>query len=302
MKVKRITYLPLHLLALLCLSATASFTGCISDTLSDCDVPHSITVRAYVRGSNAELGADDVKDLSLFVFDGESRFMYRIETAIGERVTLYAPRGEDLHIVAWGNLKEGAQTFTEPEPGDLLIDYLVELLPLTQASGPRFAGSPGDLFRGEITITSDEFRGEKILPIYREVGSMAITLRNLKAFTGYNDNNFSVAIRETYSVMDFSGRMKGGMVSYQPVGTFVNNVSRDEYQIPPFNMFPEETGVMIDIFHGDELIATISTDRSRNPIIVEKDKLTNVLIELKASVSVGVELSGWGETVTWKEF
>ena len=58
----------------------------------------------------------------------------------------------------------------------------------------------------------------------------------------------------------------------------------------------------MDIYHGDELIVTVSADSNGNPIIVEKDKLTNVLINLKALLSVNVAISDWGNNYVWKEF
>jgi hypothetical protein len=297
MTLRRIIYIPLRLL---CLSAlAAAFAGCLKENLDDC---HYMTIQAYERGSDVELSMDNVKDLTLFVFDGDFRFMYKIETGVREKVTILRPKKKDLYIVAWGNLRQGAQTFTDPKPGDLLADCFVELKSRVRASETRYAGSPDDLFRGEISIASDDRRSNKILPLYREVGSMTITLRNMKAFTGYNDDDFSLAVRETFSMMDFSGRMMGDMIAYRPAGSFVNNGGREEYYVPPFNMFSNETGVHIDIFHSGDLVATISTDRKGNPVIVEKDKLTNVLIDLKTSVNVSIEITEWGRNYVWKEF
>jgi hypothetical protein len=297
MTLRRITYIPLRLLCLLALAA--SFAGCLKENMDDC---YYMTIQAFERGSDIELSIDNVKDLSLFVFDGDFRFMYKIETGIREKVTILKPKDKDLYIVAWGNLRQGAQTFAEPKPGDPMDDCFVELKSSTYAAASSYVDSPDDLFRGVISIVGDDNENHKILPVYREVGSMTITLRNLKAFTGYDDNNFSLAIRETFSMMDFSGRMMGGMIAYQPDASFVRNGGREEYYAPSFNMFSKETGVHIDIFHSGNLVATVSTDRNGNPIIVEKDKLTNVLIDLKATVNVNVELTDWGHNYAWKEF
>jgi hypothetical protein len=296
MTLRRITYIPLRLLCLLALAA--SFAGCLKENLDDC---YYMTIQACERGSDVELNIDNVKDLSLFIFDEDFRFMYKIETGIREKVTILRPKNKDLNIVGWGNLKQGAQTFAGPKPGDLLADCFVGLKPRVRASETLYADSPDDLFRGELSIAGDDRKNDKVLLVYREVGSLTTTLRHLKAFTGYNDNNFSIADRETFSMMDFSGRMMGGMIAYQPAGSFVNNGGREEYYVPSFNMFPRETGVRIDIFHGGDLVATVSTDRSGNPLIIEKGKLTNVLIDLNASVNVSVELTDWGHNYVWKE-
>ena len=68
-------FVPLRLLCLL--AFMASFGGCIKENLDDCpnNARYSLTVRAYERGTETELGAGVVTDLSLFVSDGDSRFL-----------------------------------------------------------------------------------------------------------------------------------------------------------------------------------------------------------------------------------
>ncbi|MDR0421448.1 MAG: FimB/Mfa2 family fimbrial subunit [Proteiniphilum sp.] len=297
MTVKRITNIPLHLLFLLAL--TASFAGCLKENLEDC---LSITVQAHDRSSDVELDTNNIKDLSLFLFNNDFRFMYKIDASMKKKVTILGNRDRELYIVAWGNLRQGSQTFTDPRPGDLLTDCFVELRSRTRATASPYVDSPDDLFRGGITIAGSKSKGGKVISMYREVGSMTVTLRNLKSFTGYDDNNFRMVVRETPSMMNFNGKMTGDMIAYLPVVSLVNNRNTEEYHVPPFNMFPKE-GVMIDVFHGDELIATVSKDSSTgNSINVKRGGLTNVLIDLKSAVNVSVEMTEWGRLYMWKEF
>ena len=291
-------FVPLRLLCLLAL--TASLGGCIKENLDDCpnNARYRLTVRAYERGTETELGAGVVTDLSLFVFDGNLRFLYKIESAIGRKVALEATPGEELHIVAWGNLQQGHQSYTDPQPGDRLEDCFVDLQERTRAE--RYALSPGDLFRGELTITANNLQGDKIFPIYREVGSLAVIVKNLKFFSGYNDGDFSIIVREMHSRIGFDGVAAGTAAAFSPDGAYT--AGNDVYSVPAFNLLAEETGVQMDIYHGDELIVTVSADSNGNPIIVEKDKLTNVLINLKALLSVNVVISDWGNNYVWKEF
>lgn len=297
MRLKRITDASLRLMCIMALSVAV--TGCIKDDLSDCTNSFTLTVEAYDR-SGATLGRDDLKDVILYVFDNDLRFVRRIDTQIGQAVTLQAEGGKDMHLVGWGNLGGGAQKYTEPNPGDHKDDCLVSLLP--QSSSSNYIAPPDDLFRGEITFKNEEQHGEKELPIYREVGSLTVTVRNLKTFTGYNDNNFSIVVRDTKSTIDFYGNLAGNRVAYRPDGSFVTNNSTEDYFVPAFNMIPENKGINIDIYHGTKLIRTVSQDNFGKPFTIEKDRLTNVLIDLKTQVDVSVSLTDWGNYQVWKEF
>ena len=281
-----------------CVVAAITVAGCIKDDLTECQSTYFLTVRAYTP-SGAELGADDVEDVSLFIFDGDTRFVQKIDTQVGQRVTIDAPAGENIHLVAWGNLSSGGQIYPQPNVGDLLADCFVELLPTSRAIS--FALSPDDLFRGQMTIEGNDRNGDKIFPIYREIGSMTITVRNLKTFMGFDDD-YSIVVRETCSEIGFDGRTFGDKVAYLPAGSFVINSGKEEYVVPAFYMVPESTGVHIDIYHGSELIITVSHDNTGQPIKIEKGKLANVLIDLKTFVNVSVSINDWGNYEGWKEF
>ena len=300
MMVKRTREILLRLFC--CMAAAIMVTGCIKDDLSDCGVSYTLTVRAYDH-SGVELGISEVEAVSLFVFDGSTRFVRKIDTRIGAQVAINdMPLGEDIHIVAWGNLNYGGQTYSTPNAGELLSDCFVELRPTSRATA--YALSPGDLFRGQITIAANDRSGGKVLPIYREVGSLAITIVNLKTFAGFADNDYSIVVRESYQNIGFNGHLFGDKVSYLPSGSFMTNNGNEEYRVPAFSMIPEDGGLYIDIYHGSQLIATVSRDNSGEVIIVEKGKQSNVLIKLSSTgdINVSVSIDNWGNSGGEKEF
>ena len=293
------------LLGLLCgMAAAVAATGCIKDDLSGCAETRHLTVRAYARQGDArELGTDEVKDVKLFLFDGDGRFLRGIDTRVGERVGVDIPPGETVRVVAWGNLGQDGQSHTQPGEGDMLGGCLVGLL--RDVRSPEHSLPPADLFRGDIVLADPSGAGETALPIYREVGGMAVTVRNLKAFAGFPDDDYRVVVRGTFSGIAFDGRRSGDGASYQPVGAFSPGVNNPDHLTPPFNLIPEEeeeSGVTIDIYHGDRLVASVSCDGEGNPIMVEKGRLTNVLVDLRASVLATLSLTDWGNYVAWKEF
>lgn len=289
------------LLRMLCLWALAfSMTGCLKEDLSDCFDSYTFKVKAY-NNEGAELSRDDVSDVILYVFDSDMRFMERINTHVGESVTIKSSDNGSIHVVGWGNLGGDRQSHTTPAVGDHKDDLMVELLSDTRLRSTSFLLSPDDLFHGEITVSREKQSGEKILPIYRKAGSMTITVRNLKNFTGYDDDDFSIVVRETYSQIDFYGNLTGEKAAYRPDGSFVTNGNREEYYVPPFNMMPSAE-IFIDIYHGSELIISVSSDSQGNAITVEEGLLTNVLIDLKALLNVSLTLTDWGNEQYWKEF
>lgn len=297
MVVKRITNVSLRMTSNV-LALALLMSGCLKENTDDCDVSHTLTVRAY-DNSGVELTQGEVSDVRLFVFDAGLRFVERIDTQVGQKVTVKATGDGDMHVIGWGNLGGGQEDSATPVAGEHINNCLVSLKPAMQTS--TYVLSPDDLFRGGITVPANEKSGDKILPVYRETGSMTITVRNLKTFAGYDDDNYSIAVRETYSVIDFYGKLSGDKVGYRPEGSFVANGNKVEYYAPAFNMLPEES-IRLDIYHGTQLIATVSNDSSGNPIIVQKGVLTNVLIELGAQLSVSVALTDWGNEQVWKEF
>lgn len=287
-----------------CISVVALFltilvTGCIKEDVSDCpEKGYSFIVKAY-DNDGKELTSEDVGDVVMFIFDGEKRFVEQIRTNVGVSVTIIPPDGGDMHIVAWGNLAGGNQNVPQFTPGTPMDESGITLLCVTRTVA--YGISPDDLFRGYIYPTNEEMKDEHLLPIYRETGNMDITIRNLKGFTGYEDDDYSVVVRETYSGIDFSGNLYGDKVAYRPAGAFVTNGGREEFFIPLFNMIPESE-IYIDIYHGAELITSVSVYNGDQPITVEKGLTTHVLIELKSSVTVIVSITPWGEEAVWKEF
>lgn len=286
-----------NLLGVLVLAAAA--TGCIKEDADDCRDTCRLTVRAY-DNSGSELTQSDVSDVTLYVFDANKRFLERIDTRIGQSVSVEVAQGEDVHIVGWGNLTQADHSYTQPAVGDHLDDCLIGLKADTRAVS--YYLSPADLFRGAITITAQDRDGEKLLPMYREAGSMTVIIRGLKEYAGFSDNDYTIEVGETPTTIGFDGTLTGSGAYYRPTGSFVAGGSGEEYSVPAFNMLPQTSGVQINIYHGTQLIDTVTRDSSGNAIAVEKGKLTNVLINYSAEVSVSVAVTAWGVNQVWKEF
>ena len=272
-------------------------TACIKEDLSKCTVPYTFVVRAY-DASGQELSTGEVADVTLCVFNGRSLYsVTNIDAQVGEAVTVEVPDDDDIHVVGWGNLGGGSQHCVRPNPGDHLDYCRVSLIPQTRAV--VFALPPDDLFRGTVIVPKADRQGEKILPIRREVGSMTVTVRNLPGTGG----DYQVVVHETPSSIDFYGGLGGDKVGYRPCGSLATHNAREEYCVAPFNLLPED-GMRIEVYRDEQLLAAVSNDSGGNLIVVRKDRLTNVLIDLggDGNLSVSMSITDWGEQQMWKEF
>lgn len=277
----------------------ALFVGCTREETDPCPVPpeppiivrhYTLKVTAYgEQATGGTLNPEEIEDVTLFVFDEDSCFLHKVETTAGRTVMIEGPVDSTLHVVAWGNLRDEGHSYAEPRRGDRLTDCHVVLKPRTRAATP--AHSPGDLFRGHLVLEGDD-AADRVLPIYREVGSMSITVRRVGAYTGIVDHSFFVTVRETFSWLCFDGCLVGDRISYHPEGSFTSKSNADEYVIPAFRLFPE-SGIAIDLYQGTTRVATISSDSEGKPIAIEKNRLTEVEIDLGASLEVSVTLTDW---------
>lgn len=252
-------------------------------------------VKAYAEGG-AEVTGDEVGDVTLYVFDGGQQFVERIETELGTVVEVRPPADGQINIVAWGNLGGGNQTISVLSPGDDKNTALVRLLEDTRAAAAPHHPCD-DLFFGEVFVSDVRQQDNVLIPMHRKAGSMTVTVRKLKEYTGFADDNFSVVVHETFNSIDFDGNATGSMASYRSACSFATD---GVLNVPIFNLIPG-TGLSIDLYHGQDLVYTASVSGGV-PIDVVAGKLTNVLIDFTGSVSVSVSVTSWGQHQVWKDF
>lgn len=293
MTIKRIITPALRLLPLLSLAGI--LVGCLKENTDGCGTDCILTVRAY-DAAGAELTASEVTSVYLYVFDDNYLFQASYQSQIGQSVKLATRSGENLHVVAWGNLNGNSNANIGTDAHGSYVGVR------SQSRADSYAVCPDDIFHGTVIIDGSGRAASQDIPIYRKVGSMTVTVQNLKEFAGFADGDYSVVIRETYSNIMFDGTLSGEKVSYNPDGNFTTSAGREAYYVPPFNLIPEESGLNIDIYHGSDLVTTVSADSSGGPIIVREGVLTNVLIDLTNTINVSVTLTGWDNEQVWKEF
>ena len=275
-------------------------SGCIAENTDDCfkGIPLKVNLPA-------DIPQETIKDMSLYVFDDKDLLLDILPVNSMEPVTLNYPGIPTLHCVSLCNAQDGSMLVSPLKKGDPCSDGFISLKPSasTRAEQSMFT-SPSDLFYGELKIennTTSSHVEDRIMDISRMTASMNITLRGLQKLTGTEDGNYSLVIRETNSRMDFSGNYGGTPASYSPAMTLATN---KDFEVSMFRLFPTTNGrgITIDIYYNRSLLKSITTDGSGNPIVPIVGKTTNLLLNFEGSVGVEIEITGWGETVVWKEY
>lgn len=275
-------------------------SGCIAENTDDCfkGIPLKVDLPA-------DIPQETIKDMSLYVFDDKDLLLDILPVNNMEPVILNYPGIPTLHCVSLCNTQDGTMLVSPLKKGDPCSDGFISLKPSasTRAEQSIFT-SPSDLFYGELKIennTTSSHVEDRIMDISRMTASINITLRGLQKFTGTDNGNYSLVIHETYSRMDFSCNYGGEPASYSPAMTLATN---KDFEVSMCRLFPTTNGegITIDIYHDRDLIKSVMTDGSGNPIVPIVGKTTNLLLNFESSVDVKVEVTGWGETVVWKEY
>lgn len=276
-------------------------SGCIAENTDDCfkGVPLKVKLPAGISH-------ETIKDINFYVFDDKDLLLDILPINSKEPVMLNYPGIPSLHCVALCNTQDGTILVSPLQKGDPLSGGFISLKPSVPArAGKSTFTSPSDLFYGELNIenTSTSARiEEQVLPVSRMVASMTITVRGLELLSGSNDGDYSLVVHETASRVDFEGSYGGEPASYHFSSRFE---AGKDYKIPPFNLFPtleENKGITIDIYRNSDLLRSVNTDSSHQPIIPVVGQTLNLLLNFKLSVDVEVEFTEWGVETVWKEF
>lgn len=276
-------------------------SGCIAENTDDCfkGIPLKVNLPA-------DIPQEAIADMSLYVFDDKDLLLDILPLTGPEPVILNYPGIPTLHCVGLCNVQDGSMALCPLKKGDPCSECFISLKPFASARAgePSMFTSPSDLMHGELTIENKTTSGraeDHIMKVSRMTASLNITLRGLQTLTGMDDENYLIIIHETYSRMDFGGNYGDDPAYLCPPMTLAAN---KDFEVSMCRLFPAINGggVTIDIYHNRDLIKSVTTDGSGNPIVPIVGKTTNLLLNFESSVDVKVEVTGWGETVVWKEY
>ena len=280
--------------------------GCLKESNGDCSTRHTLVVRAYDIDNNEITDQMDGSVL-LYLFDSNGFFIEHREVTAGTQIELLVPKDEQITAIAWAEYDGDNCLFPlDLVAGERHVNSCAVILNLCSRADAAPHDSPGDLFSGNYDATYNASTTDNEIPVYRRTGSMSITVRKMREHVGAtgDDNDFSIVVHETENTLDFYGAVSGDKVAaYTPAGSFN---SAGLYNTGIFNMLPSTDGISIDVYHGDELLRTVSTfrndDGSQTPITVAVGMTTNVLIDFSAIPTVEISINDWGILESWKSF
>lgn len=281
--------------------------GCTKQNYAGC--PEEVELRVRVMDTDGTDITDEgcVRDVTLYVFDKDERFLKQFNAKVGKPLQLYFPDQETLHVISWGNLTGERACLPELTTGTSIHEAKICLLnaPRTESKATAMrsvAISPDDLFYAYNKIPLNyEFQTSFTVRLNRSVSSIAVTMRNLQSYANRYDENYSLVVRETHNTIDFYTRLSGEKVGYVSASSFND---KKELIGHPTNLLPSlaEDAIEIDVYHDRQLITTVKKDSQGRSLKTEKGKLLNVLVDFRLNVEVEVSITPWGEVQIWKDY
>lgn len=287
----------------------AMLTGCIKDDLAECS---KLTLK--VEGLNGtdimditSLGL--VEDATLYIFDEnrkllETRNLSKDFILAKEVIKLdNYPDNTKLHIVAWGNLKGGNQSVTDPKQLD---DLKVQL----KSSEDGFAQSSDSLYFGTKEVTSlgsGIVGGDGQVVIRLKTGTYTIKtlgLNNaLKSYGLKSAADFDFYINRTLDTHDNSGALTGDSVAYHPEGTYdtaqewltTGVIDKAMFGGKQNSFAGEDLGISITSKDG-RVNKTVYVDDNGDPFEIPEGGRLDVLLLFgeDGTISAKMRITPWG--------
>lgn len=283
----------------------------------DRDDEHEIDMTKHymltVKAVEADFGA--VKDnVSLYVFDASSKFTKLSQTTLDKATDLALEHGKSYTVVAVPH--SGDMPLPTFAPGTLLQDAQIVLATSVFADHNNVATSPGDMFHGTISLEDKDYTCEaintpitesQVLWTRRKVAALTIVARNIQAALGTTDTDFSYVVRQTSGAMDMSGALKGTKVVYHPASHF--SATNKDLIAPIFYTYASqaEDGFTLDIYKGNSLVRSYTTDVDENPYLLKEGKHTVMLIDFSSAASgaqmnVSLSVRDWSNGLIEESF
>lgn len=283
-------------------------TGCVNEDLSDCFSIPTIMVQVVAPAGADPVDSSDIKNMTLYVFDKDGRFIGTHIARPNETIALNYPDAGSLQVVAVANPSTTNETVTSFSAGDRITAGTITFKQFKNDFSTAVHTSLSDLFWGMAGVVNDRSSQEHvILDITRITASVNIKIRGLQEYAGTKDENFTVVVSTDYNTVDFLGVPSGTDTNFIfEDGVFSTVNSYSQFEIPTFNTFSSATGtnITVRIYHNGALIDTVTADEQGNPLTTYNGRLLEVRINYTGTggVTVTVINADWGDKLVWKDF
>lgn len=290
------------LYSVLTLFSLLSFMSCIKDDFTNCNTTLFLQIKAIDAAGQDITSSGETGSAQLYIFDQNQRFVQQVAVSASDiqnkiRIQLFIKGVNGFSVVAWSNLN-GNQQADSLVTGITMEQALVKLRKNTEG----YAVNPDDLFHGIFTTNSSrsttDISIENTITIERKTALVNILVKGLDAQSA--DDYYFIIKGTTKDTYNFKGNLTGNPIDHKQGGEF--NASNTQFVSSPFSMYPlpEENKLTILIYKGDELIATAETnDENGSDIIPIAGITTNVLIDLRTSLTVTIRVTTWDDVYHW---
>lgn len=220
------------LLMALCIGWMALATSCITEDLDGC---YTLTVKVLnLNGDDITIGsAEDVKDVSVFIFDEAGKYLETVKMTSAEIITrtpieINYPSTAKLQIVAWGNVAGNEQTLVS---GQTIDDLKIQLKKTND-----YADYPAELYFGDeaVSLKSGTLIKNEEVPIQLCVGKLQMWTNGLQYCLAANpglraDEAFNFYFERGLDELNSKGEVQGSETTYAPEGALT---VAEEWEMP----------------------------------------------------------------------
>lgn len=242
--------------------------------------------------------SENVKDnVSLYFFNQDRKLTQVATGSLDQQADVEAPYNKKYTVIAIAHSAE--MQLPSIALGTTMADAQI-ILNESSFANKTVADSPGDIFYGSIDLEDGCGSVKEVIWVRRKVAALTIITRNIQDQLNTTDQDFSYLVRQTYGTLDFEGKFKGNKVNYHPK-SYISTTNKD-LVASKFYTYPSQAddGFSIDIYKGETLINTYSTDKDESSLLLKEGKHTVVIIDYKDNggqgfLDVTLKLQDWSD-------
>lgn len=284
-------------------SVLLASAGCVRENMDDCYYESLLYITVETESADF---TGTLNGATVYLFDKNGAFYDSIEVdaadlAANKPVRVSYNRKNPPSVVVWANAG-GATLISGPTAGATVDDLFVSMI----ESAADGYGIPADrLFFGGKQLTGT---AEEQIVITPKTGRISVTARGIPAGDPADQYYFTVA--SPYGKYDFSGEPQHGQITLNlpAVWQGMDLVTLKAYHLFHFRSPPPQSeSLTVRLYRisagatDAELLAEATTDIDGQPIVIQRERTTNVLINFAAGgwIDILVAVSGWEEIFQW---
>lgn len=273
--------------------------------MDDCEYETLLYIAAETENADFDVALNGA---TLFLFNGNGAYLSSTELsaediAANKPVSVSYNRTNIPRAVVWAN-PGGATLVSRPSAGDVMENLFVSMA--GDAGGYTL---PADnLFFGSKRLSGAPVETVVINP---KTGRITIAVRGLPS--GDLSDQYYFTVASPYDSYDFPGQPLSGEAILNLPGTFQGQYLATPQAYHMFHFPSSGSGgesLTVSLYKTGagsdeaELLAEAGEDADGEPLVITRERTTNVLIAFTGTgeIEVRVAVTGWGEIYQWDDW